>query len=337
MISNSLSNRTRSALYRSVALGIMLSAACHAAAQQETNAVAPDYSAVLKRTEAALAAVGATPGREYANRLRNDPYSSWFAFFRGEGPRPGSPSESAILADINNFLGLIEAGPGWPDPGLHRVPYAVIKPAVDGNPGDPAWANAWTWNEVYPFNKAEQGGPATTFKLLWDERYLYVAFDCADEDIAAKERERDDHVYFDDCVEIFIMPSMRFRTYWEVVVAPNGSVFDAIQAKKIDLWGSLADKDENMRGLKHSQNIRGTLNMSKDKDEGYTVQMAIPFDELPGYERCPPRAGDRLNFMLVRLDKTAGKLVPYSFRPLLGWGHNIWNHAIMELQPPPGN
>ena len=56
-----------------------------------------------------------------------------------------------------------------------------------------------------------------------------------------------------------------------------------------------------------------------------------PFSQLPGYSRCGPSPGDTLNFMLVRLDRSRGVLTAYAYQPLLGWGHNIWNHAQMEL------
>jgi hypothetical protein len=33
-----------------------------------------------------------------------------------------------------------------------------------------------------------------------------------------------------------------------------------------------------------------------DTDEGYTVEIAVPFNELPGYTHTGPKAGDRLHF-----------------------------------------
>ncbi len=168
--------------------------------------------------------------------------------------------------------------------------------------------------------------------MLWDDKYLYFAFDCADTDVVAAKRERDDHVYSDDCVEMFILPDFRFRTYWEIVIAPNGSVFDSVECKDIQKWGCNLDPTQNVTGMKHAQTVRGTLNKSDDTDEGYTVEVAVPFSALPGYTRCAPKSGDRLHFMLVRLDRSNGEFKAYAFRPLQAWGHNIWNHAVMELQ-----
>lgn len=296
-----------------------------------------DLAALAARADKAVAAVGVSPGREYANRLRNDQYPGWFAFFKGEKKQPSWPSLNHAVADISNLVKMVEAGPQWPDPGLYSIPYASVKPAVDGNPDDPAWKNAWTWDKLYPFNSIDAAGPGTVFKMLWDEDYLYVAFDCVDPDIIAPDRERDEAVFSDDCVEIFILPDFRFRAYWEIVIAPNGCIFDATHTKDIGKWGGSADPAQDMKGLKHVQQVRGTLNMSEDTDEGYTVQMAIPFDELPGYTRSPARSGDKLYFMLIRLDRSSESFKAYAFKPLQGWGHNIWNHAVMELMPPEGN
>jgi len=84
--------------------------------------------------------------------------------------------------------------------------------------------------------------------------------------------------------------------------------------------------------LKYGIDIQGTINDDKDKDVGYTVEVAIPFEQLPGYGKIKPKTGDKLKFMLARLEKIREKkMVPYSYKPLMGWGHNIWNHAVMEL------
>jgi hypothetical protein len=130
---------------------------------------------------------------------------------------------------------------------------------------------------------------------------------------------------------MFILPEFRFRTYWEIVIAPNGSVFDSVECKDVNKWGCNLDPPQNLTGMKHAQTVRGTLNQSDDEDEGYTVEVAVPFAELPGYSRCAPKARQRLHFMLVRLDRSNGQFKAYAFRPLQAWGHNIWNHAVMEL------
>jgi hypothetical protein len=151
--------------------------------------------------------------------------------------------------------------------------------------------------------------------------------------VVSPKKARDDHVYFDDCVEIFILPEFRMRTYWELVIGPSGSVYDSIQNKKPLEWGCIGDATQNIEGLKLGVQVRGTLNKSDDVDEGYTIEAAIPFAELPGYSRTKPQAGQTLHFMLVRLDRKGQDFGVYAYQPLQAWGHNIWNFAVMELGP----
>jgi len=294
-------------------------------------APSPELVRLAERVDAAVAAVGSSPGREYANRLRSEHRPAWLAYFKGNAPKPKSPGQESVRQDIANLVELVEAGLHWPAPGTYTIPRASEPPQIDGKLDDQAWKHAAAWEGAYPFNKTEPTGQPTAWRMLWDDKYLYFAFDCPDPDIVAPDRKRDDNVYSDDCVEMFILPDFRFRTYWEIVIAPNGSLFDSVECKNMHKWGCNLDPAQDVSGLKHAQTIRGTLNNSDDTDQGYTVEVAVPFAELPGFTRCAPEPGDRLHFMLVRLDRTNGQFKAYAFRPLQGWGHNIWNHAVMVL------
>lgn len=300
--------------------------------KNETDANNPALNALAERADTAIVSAGDSIGREFANRLRTEPYPAWLAYFKGKGRKPNYPTQENAIKDIENFIQKIDASKNWPKPGEYTIPKMVKSPVIDGKLDDEAWKQAAVWTEIYPFNKTEPDGPKTIWRMLWDDQYLYFAFNCDDTDVSAPERKRDDAVYFDDSVEMFILPDFRFRTYWEIVIAPNGSVFDSIECKNIDKWGCSLDPLQNVEGMKHAESIRGTLNKSDDIDQGYTVEIAVPFSQLPGYERSIPKAGDKLHFMLVRLDRTNGKFKAYSFRPIQGWGHNIWNHAVMELK-----
>ncbi len=297
---------------------------------------APDPSRVqlAERMDRAIALAGSTPGREYANTLRGGLHQAWAGFFRGQKPRPGWPTLAAMTNEIVTFCALVEAGPAWPLAPTTRVVRAVAPPVIDGVLDEAVWSQATSFAGVYRFNATNRlETPRTAFKLLWDDRCLYVAFDCDDTDIIAPNRARDDQVYNDDCVEMFILPDFQFRTYWEIVIGPNGSIFDSVQCKDLDNWGLSADKARNVDGMQVGIRVRGTLNQPGDADQGYTVEVAVPFAALPGYTRAVPKPGDRLHFMLVRLDRQGKEHKFYAFTPLQAWGHNIWNHAVMELAP----
>ena len=243
------------------------------------------------RARVAKAAAWDTPGREYANRLNSDEVARWLHTMEVEREAPKKEFEDAV-GNITYATQLAEAGTNWPTPPLVKVPHAAAPITIDGKLDDPAWTNAVTFTGLYRFNSREKlSSPATTWKILWDETYLYFAFDCADRDIVAPKRDRDDAVYADDCVEMFILPEFRFRTYWELVVSPGGDIFDSVDCKQADLWGAILDRSQDMKGLKYGIQVRGTLNKQDDVDQGYTIEVAVPFSELPGYSRAAPQAG----------------------------------------------
>jgi len=327
--------KTRSMMAGVVAGAVLAFGGCrtveHKGKQGEAKVPDPALVELAQRADAAMAAAGDGVGREYANRLRSEHRPSWHAYFSGKGPMPASPSREQAVADFEGLIKLIEAAATWPAPGEFGVPKAAKPPAIDGKLDDEAWEHAAVWTETFPFNKTEPTGPKTTWKMTWDDDYLYFAFDCEDPDIVAADHERDGPVWQDDCVEMFIWSEPPFPVYWEIVIAPNGSVYDAVNLKHAHRWGGELDPARDVEGMKHVQTVRGTLNKSDDADEGYTVEVAVPFSQLPGFTRGSPKPGDRLHVMLVRLDRTNGAFGAYAFRPLQGWGHNIWNYAVMRL------
>lgn len=300
----------------------------------EEAAAAPDPTLreLAERAAAAIDSAGAGVGREFANRLRSEHRPAWLDYFKGKASRPAHPGQEEVVADFENLIDRIIAAKTWPEPGNFGIPQAQKPPVLDGQLDDEAWAQAAVWAETYPFNETEATGPRTTWKALWDEKNLYFAFDCRDPDIVAAKRERDGPVWQDDCVEMFIWSEPPFPIYWEIVIAPDGGVYDAVNFKYAERWGGEFDPRRDVQGLRHAQRLRGTINDSSAGDEGYTVEVAVPFHQLPGYSRRGPKPGDRIPFMLVRLDRSHGQFRPYSFRPLQGWGHNLWNYAVMRLE-----
>jgi hypothetical protein len=215
-----------------------------------------------------------------------------------------------------------------------ELPRVQKAPAIDGVLEDAAWKTAARFAGLYPFGTLAKDAeaPATTWLACWDETHLYFAFDCADADVVAPPLERDGQVWRHDCVEMFICPVVETGVYWEIVVSPTGVVFDALHSKQVRKWGPGTSRlFLDVEGLEVGHKVRGTANRREDTDEGYRVEVAVPFRALPQYRHGGPAAGQTLNFMLVRLDGTGKELAAYGFQPILSWGHNIWNHAPVTL------
>lgn len=112
----------------------------------------------------------------------------------------------------------------------HHVPRA---PMTWGNqPAEPA---TWTWDALpalTSFILADGSGPArqqTLARVCSDSRALYVRFDCDDRDIWATCTRRDDPIYEEEVVELFISPGAATPVrYYEFEVSPNGALLDAM-------------------------------------------------------------------------------------------------------------
>jgi hypothetical protein len=112
----------------------------------------------------------------------------------------------------------------------HRVPRV---PEGWGNRGaDPA---TWSWDglpALPPFILADGRGPArqqTVTRLCHDALALYVRFDCDDHDAWGTYARRDDPIYEEEVVEIFISSGDATPTrYYEFEVSPNGVLLDAL-------------------------------------------------------------------------------------------------------------
>ena len=107
--------------------------------------------------------------------------------------------------------------------------HPVPRRPASWDPADPG-----SWDEIPalpPFQLADGSGPAvqqTQARLCWDELALHVRFDCEDRDAWGTFRQRNDPVYQEEAVEIFLAPGEADPVrYFELEVSPLGTLFDA--------------------------------------------------------------------------------------------------------------
>jgi hypothetical protein len=91
-----------------------------------------------------------------------------------------------------------------------------------------------SWDDVPPLPPlvlVDGGGApvqATVVRLAWDEEALYVRFDCEDRDAWGTFRNRDEPLWQEEVVEVFLAPGEEDPVdYAEFEVSPLGVVFDA--------------------------------------------------------------------------------------------------------------
>lgn len=206
-------------------------------------------------------------------------------------PDPGAPQD-----DAQRMMGPKLEAPQAKLPEYHAVKISK-PPTLDGKLDDAAWKSA----TAVPLLTSFDGQPPrrkTTFRLVWDDQFLYAAFDCEDPDVWGTLKNKDDPIYNEEAVEVFFDADGDGRTYNELQVSPHNVNFDAsFVSRRSDL--EVAKKWES--GMTSAVNVRGTLDDDK-RDEGWSVEMKIPIANLTSVPHVPPQKGEVWRFNAYRLE-----------------------------------
>ncbi len=237
-------------------------------------------------------------------------------------------------AQVRWGIDAIQRAKTWPEPAAYGALKATGPIMIDGKGTDADWARATPIPIRYRASQTNViDRSAATCRLLWDARNLYLFFDVPDTNIVSVCTNRDEAVSQGDCVEFFVLPSRRFGQYWEFNISPTGVVYDSLYSKYWHQWGSYERSGENA-ALTVTTVVDGTVNREGDWDRGYTVEVALPWDELPGFQHGAV-TGDTLWLLLGWADK-ATLATPgmnyYANIPILSWFHNIWGYSRLTLE-----
>jgi Carbohydrate family 9 binding domain-like len=176
--------------------------------------------------------------------------------------------------------------------------------AVDGRLDEAAWRDApWTSNFV------DIEGPSkpkprfrTRAKMLWDDRYFYVAAELEEPHVWGSLTEHDAVICMDNDFEVFIDPDGNKADYYEFEINALNTGWDLFLPKAYRDGGK-ADNGWQMPALKTAVRVDGTLNNPGDTDHGWSLEIAIPWDAMKAHanRRVPPAEGNewRVNFSRV--------------------------------------
>ena len=223
----------------------------------------------------------------------------------GAFARPGVRGTAlAVLCAL--LLGACKdptAGPGWlsgtsPPLPTYRAERASGPLTVDGRLDEPAWARARPVELVETLT-GRTPRYRTEARLLWDERALYLAFSCEDDEVWVKPDRKDDGaIYEDEVVELFLDPGGAGRDYAEIEVSPAEVLFDARFARwRADVESARAWSSGAQRAVR----VDGDITEGDEASalaRGWTVEMALPWASLG----LQPRGGERWRMNLYRLE-----------------------------------
>jgi hypothetical protein len=212
------------------------------------------------------------------------------------------------------------------------VPRAAGEITVDGRLEEAAWRRA---PKVAPFLRydGEPWGDVIDARLLWDDAAFYLGAVVKDADVWSDWRHHDDPLWKGDVVEWYLSPFADGKPYLELEFNPHAALLDIFltdnpQKGGLSLW------DWDAKGIRYAVTVQGTL-YSDAADEGWTLEVALPFSALRFAPGVPPKAGDRWRGTLIYYNhpKRDAELEHRQWAPSrhLGWPHHPERFGVFEF------
>jgi Carbohydrate family 9 binding domain-like len=198
--------------------------------------------------------------------------------------------------------------------------------AIDGKLDDAAWKDApWTDHFVdIEGDRKPRPRYRTRVKMLWDDRCLYIAAELEEPHVWATLDKHDSVIFHDNDFEVFLDPNGDSHLYAELELNALNTTWDLLLTKPYKDGGRAITAWE-IQGLKTAVHVDGTLNDPRDKDRGWTVEIAWPWRGLAELTDVPlpPKEGDqmRINFSRVQWEH---EIVDGKYRKVKGKPENNW-------------
>ncbi len=179
---------------------------------------------------------------------------------------------------------------------------------IDGQLNDEAWQGAHWTQDYKDLVDDTPHWLHTESAFLWDDTHLYLAMRLQEPWLEAKIFDRDGPVYRDPDMEIFIAGK---NAYWELEVNAAGTIYDVFwiwrdalhphsfftpqmwqeNKRRVLLLSGIAEHrhprgerlgfiDANLQDLQVAVTTQGTLNNNNDIDEGWCIEIAIPWASI---------------------------------------------------------
>jgi len=211
-------------------------------------------------------------------------------------------------------------------------------PTIDGKLDDDAWKAApWSTDFVDIEGDAKpKPRHRTRMKMLWDEKALYIAAEIEEPHVWGTLDKHDSVIFHDPDFEVFLDPDGDNHLYGELELNAKNTTWDLLLSKPYKDGGKALNGWEII-GLKTAVHVSGTMNDPRDKDVGWTVEIAWPWDGLKEMTTVavPPKDGDRwrINFSRVQWDTEA---VDGKYKKTSKTEHNwVWSpQGVIDMHRP---
>ena len=227
---------------------------------------------------------------------------------------------SSALAQAPKLLDVIEC---------RRAAHPI---RIDGKLDAEEWKDAFIVCEFAVPNQNRAPKTTTTFRLLWDDKYLYFAAEMEDADVYADVRKPNGITWENDVIELFLKPSEKKLPYYEFQVNAANTPLELYFPSR-GAGGFRRFAPITHIGLQSAVVVKGTLNNWHDKDEGWVVEGRIPwtdFSETGG----APKPGDVWRGAICRYDYSVAFEQPElsSSAPVPGSFHAYENYNKVRFK-----
>lgn len=188
-------------------------------------------------------------------------------------------------------------------PLAYDIHYTATPIIADGQLNDAPWNKAQWTSDFIDITGDAAKAPVyrTRVKMLWDDRYLYIAAELQEPHVDGTLTEHDSVIFHDDDFEFFVKPVTNDEPYYEFEMNALNTTWDLYLNKPYRLGGK-ADNSWEATGLRSAVHVNGTLNKPGDTDKGWTLEIALPLDAFASRQPVPkPVDGTewRMNFSRV--------------------------------------
>jgi hypothetical protein len=148
---------------------------------------------------------------------------------------------------------------------------------IDGDESDASWSKT-DWTDLFEdIENDVKPKYATKVKMLWDETNFYILAKIDEPHVWANLKQRDTIIFYNNDFEVFIDPDSDTFNYYELEINALNTAWDLFLSKPYRENDNVVLNDWNIPGLKSAVKIHGTLNNPSDIDQGWVLEMAIPW------------------------------------------------------------
>ncbi len=175
------------------------------------------------------------------------------------------------------------------------------KVVIDGEDSESSWSKA-EWTDIFvDIEGVEKPKYETKVKMLWDDKNYYILAKIQEPDVWANLKQHDTIIFYNNDFEVFIDPDGDTYNYYELEINALNTVWDLFINKPYRERNVVLN-DWNITGLKSAVKVHGTINNPKDTDEGWVLEIAIPwaaYQKSYGEDNVPRDKFWRVNFSRV--------------------------------------